>query len=99
MPITNLLALGTTEVSSAEVTLTDGAGATLMLVGNGELSLEAKTSDGSFVSLGKLNVAMPVQQVFGPITFRAKRSVVVSRWVPAGQSTTPVAVGLDMDKA
>ena len=99
MAITNLLASGTTETTSADVVLADGAAATLMLVGAGELLVQAKNSTGGYVLLGTINSTKPVQQVFGPVTFRVLRRLVVAAWAPAGQPAVTSAVGVDMDKA
>lgn len=99
MAITNLLASGTTETTSADVVLADGAAATLMLVGAGSLLVQAKNSTGGYVLLGTVDTAKPVQQVFGPVTFRVVRRLVPVDWAPAGQVAVTRAAGVDMDKA
>ena len=99
MTISNLLASAITEATSDNTVLSDGAVATLMLIGSGEVLVQAKNSTGGYVLMGTLNNDKPVQQVFGPVTFRVYRRKVPLAWSPDG--TVPVApiVGVDMDKA
>jgi hypothetical protein len=86
MAITVLLAPGTGDAESADVTLIDGAGATLSATGAGIVEIQPKMSSGygpgeSFGTSGIRTV-----QVFGPLTFRARR---------VGDSSA----GVDMEKA
>jgi hypothetical protein len=99
MTISVLLAAGITALPSADTVLDDGAGATLILRGNGGVIVETKNSDGGYAPFGVLDPAAQVRQVFGPMTFRVRRELVVPAWAPAGQPAVAEAVGVDVDKA
>jgi hypothetical protein len=99
MPISVLLAAGTNAASSVDIALADGSSATLILRGIGKVLVEAKNSVGGYASIGEIVSDSPVQQLYGPMTFRARREDVVPAWAPAGQTAVAEPVGVDVDKA
>lgn len=99
MPLSTLLSPGTAAAVSGDTALADGAAATLILRGQGNLTLEVRDTTGAYATMGEVDSNEPVKQVFGPMTFRARREGVVASWAPAGQAGVAEPVGLDMDKA
>jgi hypothetical protein len=97
MAISTLIALGTTALNSADVTINAGSGVTFTLLGNGAIKIESKDSTGNYVFIGSITTDDPVQQMFGPITFRAVREAVKPAWRPQGQEQVTLPVGLSMD--
>jgi hypothetical protein len=73
MTISVLLAAGTGAANSADVILVDGAAATLTATGSGLVEIQPKTSSdyGPGESFGTSGIRSV--QVYGPLTFRARR--------------------------
>ena len=72
-----IIASGTTAVSSAEFTLTDGSSAVLSLGNPGSASVAAvrlKATDGTFVTVGNLTSAVPAQILSAAGTFIVTRA-------------------------
>lgn len=72
---TTLIASGTTDATSSDVTLEAGETCTLMIYGRGTIRLQTKDSDGytDQVRLG-VDGFMSSGQISGPVTFRVRRS-------------------------
>lgn len=97
MTISTIISLGTTAFSSADVTVDAGKAVTFTLLGAGYIRLESKDSLNGYTFIGNIDTLNPVQQMFGPITFRAVRDVVKPAWRPQGQEQATLEVGLSMD--
>lgn len=95
MPISTLIASGTTAATSADTTLVDGAVATLVLTGEGTIFIEAKTVAGTYITVQSLTTKTPVQKVYGPLVFRARREVVQETFAPGGIAPTVPPVGIE----
>lgn len=95
MPISTLIASGTTAATSADTTLVDGAVATLVLTGDGTIFVEAKTVAGAYITVQSLTTKTPVQKVYGPLVFRARREVVRETFAPGGIAPTVPPVGIE----
>lgn len=95
MPISKLLPVGTAAAESSPLVLGTGAVVSLLLRGSGAVLIEALNSDGAYESLGEVNDGEKVRQMQGPLTIRARRNLVVPKWVPAGQAPETLSVGLD----
>lgn len=95
MPISTLIASGTTAATSVDTTLVDGAVATLVLTGEGTIFVEAKTVAGAYITVQSLTTKTPVQKVYGPLVFRARREVVQETFAPGGIAPTVPPVGIE----
>lgn len=69
---TEILASGTTQASSSDFTLADGASANLIMRGSAVIQIEIAASTG-YVTIGFLDNQYPVKTVSGPGTFRVTR--------------------------
>jgi hypothetical protein len=74
------IASGTTAADGADITLADGAAATLNLFAAGAsipygcvAVVQVKSSNGQYYQLGELDSVNPCLQVFGPGTYRVSR--------------------------
>lgn len=77
MAITEILASGSTAGSSSDQVVASGAIVTLLVSGSGSVSVEMKTSAGTYRSIGSLTATSDAKsggQITGPITFRVTRS-------------------------
>lgn len=75
----NILAAGNSAATSSDVTLADGASATLsLMVASGSLPANAEAvvyvdTSGADTEVGRLTALDPAKQVSGPGTYRVKR--------------------------
>lgn len=74
MAITNILASGTTEATSADQTVAAGDVVTLSVIGGGHLYVQSKTSDGYTTQASLGQYADNGCQLIGPLTFRVFRA-------------------------
>jgi hypothetical protein len=71
---TQILASGTTDASSSDITLADGASTTIIARGNGVGLIEARASDASYVTIGQIGADRDkAVAVTGPLIFRVRR--------------------------
>lgn len=96
MPLSVLIATGTTAAASADTVLADGAQATLVLTGEGRAPVEVKISNGQYVRVAELTTTNAVQKIYGPAVFRVRRDLVLPTWVPNGQPEVTVPFGVEV---
>lgn len=70
--ISTILASGTTDDESSDITVDAGSIVTLSLLGSGKLILQTKTSAG-YTSQCVISPFRPGYQLLGPVTFRVVR--------------------------
>lgn len=76
MALTNILAVGTTQATSADVVVAAGTPTTLALAGRSagsKVHIQYKDSTGAYTTIGELNDVAPARLVTGPGTFRVFR--------------------------
>lgn len=72
MTISTILSQGDTEAFSDDQVVDAGSVATLVLIGNGAIIVQAKRA-GGYTSIGEIDSFRAAAQVGGPLTFRVMR--------------------------
>lgn len=88
MAAASIIVNSTAAADSADITLADGAGATLSLRGSFDAPgclarIQIKASDASYVTIGTLDANKDALQIVGPGVFRVSKSL------------SPTAFGVD----
>ena len=86
MATTQILAPGTANTQSADISISDGVTAAFILRGNGSLNFLAKGADGGYEFAGFIDNGSRVGRISGPVTIAVQRIAQVN------------AVGCDMTK-
>lgn len=75
--LSTILALGTNDAPSSDITVEGGSVVTLSLIGYGKLVLQTKTAAG-YTSQGEISQFKPGCQLLGPVTFRVVRQAAIA---------------------
>lgn len=76
MSLTNVLAVGTAQATSADIVVAAGTPTTLSLAGRSagsKVHIQIKDSTGAYYTIGELNDVAPARMVAAPGTYRLYR--------------------------